>query len=341
MVGIVVAVEHHVRGRRAGPQHAPAQVMGLGGGQLDDPDPGVTRAQLVDRHHAVGDGSGLLAVMGDEQRRGPRLPQDPGELAGETVVQVAVEAGQRLVEQHARGAGASEPGQRHALGLAAAEIGDLAPAEPRQADQVEQLVDRAGAAALGRRRASAGRRRRWRRRRGAGTAARPGRPSRCRGGASARVVMSVPSRMTVPAVGVTSPAMTRSSVLLPLPDGPSRATISPSPTVNETRGEDRWSAEADGDLNDVQHGCSIIAGFARSRSTAHDDGDGRDRQDRRQRVRLGLEQCAGAAEQPFDGDRHRLGAGARQEAGGAELAERDRRRQPGRRGHRPAEMRAA
>ena len=46
--------------------------------------------------------------------------------------------------------------------------------------------------------------------------------------------MSRPPISTRPAVCVASPAMMRSSVVLPQPDGPSSATSSPSATVSET-----------------------------------------------------------------------------------------------------------
>ncbi len=54
-----------------------------------------------------------------------------------------------------------------------------------------------------------------------------------------------PLRDTVPLLGRRSPAMIRSSVVLPAPLGPTRATTAPSPTRNETsssstRPSGRW-----------------------------------------------------------------------------------------------------
>ena len=49
-----------------------------------------------------------------------------------------------------------------------------------------------------------------------------------------RVVTSSPSISTVPLSGLSRPAITRSSVLLPLPDGPSSAVSEPSGTVTVT-----------------------------------------------------------------------------------------------------------
>ena len=111
-------------------------------------------------------------------------PQDPGQLDGQAVVELAVEAGQRFVEQQRARRRGERPGEGDPLGLAAAEVGDLAAAEAGEPDEVEHLGD--PRVALGRRDAAAcaARRRRWRRRRGGGTAARPGTPCRCRAGGS-------------------------------------------------------------------------------------------------------------------------------------------------------------
>src|SRR4051812_4936784 len=47
-------------------------------------------------------------------------------------------------------------------------------------------------------------------------------------------VMSTPSIVTVPPSGSCKPAMIRSSTVLPVPDGPTMATISPDLTSSET-----------------------------------------------------------------------------------------------------------
>ena len=47
-------------------------------------------------------------------------------------------------------------------------------------------------------------------------------------------VTSAPMKLTLPAVGGSSPLTARSSVVLPAPLGPTRATISPSSTLNDT-----------------------------------------------------------------------------------------------------------
>ena len=49
-----------------------------------------------------------------------------------------------------------------------------------------------------------------------------------------RITPSPPLRETEPLVGVRSPAMIRSRVVLPEPLGPTRATVAPSPTRKDT-----------------------------------------------------------------------------------------------------------
>src|SRR4051812_23799524 len=49
-----------------------------------------------------------------------------------------------------------------------------------------------------------------------------------------RITPSPPLRVTTPAVGASSPVMMRSSVVLPAPLAPTRATFAPSPTRNDT-----------------------------------------------------------------------------------------------------------
>ena len=60
-----------------------------------------------------------------------------------------------------------------------------------------------------------------------------------------RITPSPPLRETEPLVGVRSPAMIRSSVVLPEPLGPTSATVAPSPTRKDTsssstRPSGRW-----------------------------------------------------------------------------------------------------
>ena len=92
-----------------------------------------------------------------------------------------------------------------------------------QADDVEQLGRRAGPAPG----APCGA--------GSATPAGPGRPSAGRAAAVAAArsgseVMSVPSKRTLPASGSSSRSAQRASVVLPQPEGPVRARVSPGAT---------------------------------------------------------------------------------------------------------------
>ncbi len=53
------------------------------------------------------------------------------------------------------------------------------------------------------------------------------------GGTHAPPATRRPATSTVPASGVSKPAIRRSSVVLPQPEGPSRATISPRSTQSD------------------------------------------------------------------------------------------------------------
>ena len=79
--------------------------------------------------------------MGDEERGRRGLAEDAPELTGEPIVQLAVEPGEWLVEQQGARGGGERAGQRHALRLAAAEVGDVAAAETAQAHQFEHRLD--------------------------------------------------------------------------------------------------------------------------------------------------------------------------------------------------------
>ena len=102
--------------------------------------------------HPVGDGERLLVVVGDHQRGGAGRPQDVAQVGGQAFAQAGVEGRQRLVEQQQARLGGERPGQGDALALAAGEGRGQPVAVPRQADELEQLVDP--------RRVSAARRRR-------------------------------------------------------------------------------------------------------------------------------------------------------------------------------------
>ena len=121
-----------------------------------------------------------------------------------------------------RRAGAGRPTAARAGGRAGRSIPSDAAARSHA------LVDRAPARHV---RASAGRRRGSRARSCADRARSSGTPSPDRAAAAARPVTSSPSIRMRPLVGASRPAISRSTVLLPLPDGPTSTSSSPSAIV--------------------------------------------------------------------------------------------------------------
>ena len=122
--------------------------------------------------------------------------------------------------------------QRDALALAAGELVRVAVGEPVELHQLEQLRRPCADRALGRPRrlaaARAGRTRRSRRSSCGRTARSAGTRSRRWRSRTSASVASSPWNSTLPVSGTSSPAMMRSSVVLPEPDGPSSATSSPA-----------------------------------------------------------------------------------------------------------------
>ena len=285
-----------------------------------------------DRDDPVGD-VGLVVVVGDEQRGRPGRPQDRAELAGEAVVELAVEPGQRLVEQQARGAGASE--RARATRLASPPLRSVTAAlEAGEPDQLEQS----------------------RRPLASGRLATPLHPQpegdvggdvavreqllvlehhadAPRGG-SARRVTSGPSSATLPdrgRRGRRSPAAACSCRCPTVRAGrrPRRRRRAARrrrarPVPSKATVTSRTSSTA------VRPSAGSRGHRRRATSTSEDDRDRRRGQDRRQRVALGLEdgaRCARAGRSMAIGIVSDAAAG--EEAGGAELAERDGRGEPG------------
>ena len=150
---------------------------------------------------------------------------------------LGVERAERLVEQQHARLDRQRPGERDALALAARELARVALLEARELDEIEQRQH--AFADLGR----------VGRPRGAGATFRPkamlsntscGGTARSAGTRSRRCAparragASSPPKSTRPSVGHSRPAMMRSSVVLPEPDGPSSASSSPAPTSSET-----------------------------------------------------------------------------------------------------------
>ena len=212
---------------------------------------------------AVGDGEGLVLVVGDEHGGGAGGDERGAQVDGEAFAQGAVEGGQGLVEQQEPGCRGERAGQGDALPLAAGQGRDAAVLVAGQPDELEQLRD--ARARSGR----AGRRRRSRRRSGARRAARPGTSARTRAGARARRPARRRPTRRCRRPAVRGPATARSSDDLPQPDGPSSATTEPGATSRETPSTAGRRAVPDDDVpqrQTVHH--SPPAPGARSRSQA-------------------------------------------------------------------------
>ena len=134
--------------------------------------------------------------------------------------------------------------ERHALLLAAGELVRVVVAVRPEPDELQQLVRAAPPARPRRRRADAARTRRCRGPSCSGRGCRPGRRRPCRGDSPApRDVASVDD--DAPESGSSSPASERSAVVLPQPDGPSSATISPG-AISSVSPSRAWTARSTG-----------------------------------------------------------------------------------------------
>ena len=211
---------------------------------------------------------------------------------------LGVERAERLVEQQHLRLGRERAGQRDALPLAAGELRRDSGRRGRRAGPASSSswTRRRISASAGRwpRGARAGRRRRSRRPSCGGRARSAGRRSRRCVARRARRVASSPSNSTVPRSATSSPAMMRSSVVLPEPDGPSSASSAPSATVKLTSFSatklpnvlrDAVDVDAhDGPVGTSSAGAPVVARCASRRSTPalHDQGhEGQQRQQRR------------------------------------------------------------
>ena len=186
----------------------------------------------VDDHaDAVGERGRVAEVVGHDDRREPQLGEQVLEVGAHARARVRVERRQRLVEQQDAGVARERAGERDALALAARDVPGLLVREVGDAEALEQPVDA--------RSPRPRRRRRSRRTVMCGNSAyswktRP--TDRASGGRSTRAAASnqtsSPSAIR-PRSGRRRPAIARSTVLLPAPDGPTRATVS-APTVRRT-----------------------------------------------------------------------------------------------------------
>ena len=186
---------------------------------------------------AVGDLERLLLVVGDEGRV-TRSSSWSAQPAAQLLAHPRVERAERLVEQQHARLQRQRARQRDALALAAGELRRVAAAEAVELDQVEQLARPASRiCAFGGRSPAADAQ-------AEGDVLEDGHVAEqgvvleheadaALAGRQRRSTSS-PSKRTAPASGTSSPAMMRSSVVLPEPDGPSSATSSPAGTSRLT-----------------------------------------------------------------------------------------------------------
>ena len=196
---------------------------------------------MVEDDDAVGDLHRLLLVVRDEHGRDVDLVVQAPQPLAQLGADVGVERAERLVEQQDLGLDGQRAGERHALALAAGELGRVARLVAVEADDLQQLVDL---------------------RRDLGL--RPLADAQAEGDvvahghvlergvvledeADAALLRRHAGRVAAGDLdgarssGASSPAMTRSSVDLPEPLGPSSAVSEPSSTSSETSSRARKS----------------------------------------------------------------------------------------------------
>ena len=170
--------------------------------------------------------------MRDVDRRDLELVVQAADLEAHLLAQVGVEVGQRLVEQQHLGLDDDGAGQRHALLLAARQLGRIAVLQRAQLHDVEDACRRGASISAARQLAQlAGRSRRSRPPSCSARSRSSGRSSTCRASPAAprrpAEEITWPSISIVPASGGMKPAIMRSVVVLPQPEGPSSETNSP------------------------------------------------------------------------------------------------------------------
>ena len=96
---------------------------------------------VVEDGNAVGDLHRLLLVVRHEDRRHVDLLVQAAQPVAQLGAHAGVERSERLVEQEDARLRRERAGERHALPLAAGELGRIAVGEARELDELEQLVD--------------------------------------------------------------------------------------------------------------------------------------------------------------------------------------------------------
>ena len=195
----------------------------------------------------VGEGQGLALVVRDQDSGHAGVLQHFADRPPGGHPEAGVERGERLIQQHELRLAGQSAGQRDALLLAAGELMRAALGHGRvQGDHFQQFADPGLDPAVpagelcrrpGRRRCSA-------RRSGAGTGRRPA--PRSRHGACAPGTQTpspatlLPLSEMLPVSGCSKPAISRSSVVLPEPEGPTIAVVPPWATERLTPLRTAW-----------------------------------------------------------------------------------------------------
>ncbi len=200
------------------------------GGSLIEPLRRTVRHQLAVAHDRdpVGKRQGLDLVVRDVQHRQVRqVAVQPRQFVQHRTADLRIERGQRFVQQQHARADRQRARDRHPLLLATARVAAGSAAQSRSCPPDAGSRARAARSPSAQRDARAGRRQRSPRRACAETARSSAPPCRCRAHAAARSVTSCSPMRMRPATGRTNPATARSAVVLPQPDGPMIAMISP------------------------------------------------------------------------------------------------------------------
>ena len=104
----------------------------LGGGPLRHP-------AVAQHRHPLGQGQGLVLVVGHQHRCGPGLGQHPGDVGAHPGPQSGVERGEGLVEQDEGGLSGQGPGQGHPLLHAPRELVGIKVPRALQTHEAEQF----------------------------------------------------------------------------------------------------------------------------------------------------------------------------------------------------------
>ena len=213
------------------------ELVGRGPQQLVGPVVLGQHAALGQDGHPVAELDGLVDVVGDDDDRLAHLGLQGQQVVLQFLPHQRVDGAVGLVHEQDRRVGGQGPGHPYPLLLAARQLGRVAAGHVGSAGRpgpgVRPPARRSGpwASPAGR-----GRRRCWPPPCGGGTGRSAGSRSRCCAAARAPAasVWSRPSTWIVPDVGSIRRLIILSVVVLPQPEGPTRATTSPAATSSDS-----------------------------------------------------------------------------------------------------------